>query len=328
MANLKTNYLGYELKSPVIVGSCGLNNSIENLKSIEKAGAGAVVLKSLFEEQIIEEKVKAATQGIYTSFHPEAMEYISQMSMNFGPEDYLKLIRKAKNELTIPVIASINCISKEYWIEFAKKIENAGADDIELNISHIVHDVETTANDITDNYLETFRAVKDNVSIPVSVKMGQNYTNVARMVKLIENYGAKGVVLFNRFYQVDIDIETLELVPGYIRSSRKDITEAVRWVSIISSKTDMDIAGSRGVKDGADAVKLILAGADAVQVVSTLYKNGIDYISKINQEIADWMDKKGFNTIEEFKGKLNQKNISDPKAWEREQYIKALVGVE
>ncbi len=328
MTSLKTTYLGFDLKSPLIVGSCSLSNSIENLRLIEKAGAGAVVLKSLFEEQIIEEKVRSATQGIYTSFHPEAMEYISQMSMNYGPEDYLKLIKNAKSELTIPVIASINCISKEYWIEFAKKIENAGADAIELNISHIVHNVETSANDITDDYLSTFRAVKENVSIPVSVKMGQNYTNIARMVKLIENYGAKGVVLFNRFYQVDIDIDKMELVPGYIRSSRKDITEAVRWVSIISSKTDVDIAGSRGVKDGRDAVKLILAGADAVQVVSSLYKNGIDYITAMNQEIAGWMESKGFESIDQFKGKLNQKNIADPKAWEREQYIKALVGVE
>jgi dihydroorotate dehydrogenase (fumarate) len=328
MTSLKTKYLGFDLKSPVIVGSCGLNNSIDNLKSMEEAGAGAIVLKSLFEEQIIEERVKSATQGIYTSFHPEAMEYIAQMSMNFGPEDYLRLIRNAKDALTIPVIASVNCISKEYWVEFAKKIEKAGADAIELNISHIVHDVNTSANDITDDYLATFRAVKESVSIPVAVKMGSNYTNIVRMVKLIQNYGAQGVVLFNRFYQVDIDINTLELVPGYIRSSRKDITEAIRWVSIVSSKTDIDIAGSRGVKDGEDVIKLLLAGADAVQVVSALYKNGIGYISNINSEIEKWMESKGFETIDQFKGKLSQKNMEDPKAWERQQYIKALVGVE
>ncbi len=328
MKNLKTKYLGFELESPLIVGSCGLCNTIENLKEMERSGAGAIVLKSLFEEQIIEERVKSATQGIYTSFHPEALEYISQMSMNFGPEYYIKLIKDAKNELKIPVIASVNCISKEYWIEFAKKIEKAGADAVELNISHIVHDVETSANDITDDYLSTFRAVKDNIKIPVAVKMGSNYTNIARMVKLIQNYGAKGVVLFNRFYQTDIDTDKLELVPGYIRSSRKDLTETIRWVSIVSSKTDIDIAAGRGVKDGIDAIKLILAGAEAVQVVSALYKNGIGYISKMNREIESWMEEKEFRSIEEFKGKLSQKNIENPQAWERQQYIKALVGIE
>jgi len=328
MTSLKTKYLGFDLKSPVIVGSCGLCSSLENLKAMEKAGAGAVVLKSLFEEQIIEERVRSATQGIYTSFHPEAIEYITQMSMNFGPEYYLELIRNAKSELSIPVIASVNCISKEYWVEFAKKIENAGADAIELNISNFVHNVETTANDITDDYLATFRSVKENISIPVAVKMGSNYTNIARMVKLIENYGAKGVVLFNRFYQVDIDIDKLEYVPGYIRSSRKDITETIRWVSIVSSKSSIDIIGSRGVKDGNDVIKLLLAGADAVQVVSALYKGGIDAVAEINKDIETWMESKGYQSIEQFQGLLSQKNIKDPQALERQQYIKALVGVE
>jgi len=328
MRNIKTNYLGLELTSPIVAGSCSITSSIDNLKKLEIAGAGAIVLKSLFEEQIIEERIKTATQGFYSSFHPESFEYITQMSMNFGPEYYLDLVKQAKQEISVPVIASINCISKEYWVEFAKKIEAAGADALELNISHVTHDIEKSADSVTDDYLATFKAVKENISIPVSVKMGPNFTNIARMVKLLENYGAAGAVLFNRFYQVDIDIDKLELIPGYVRSSRKDITETIRWISIISGKTKLSLAGSRGVSDGRDAVKMILAGADTVQVVSALYKNGIEYVAKMNLEIMDWMEKKNFNSINEFKGLLSQKNIADPESWERQQYIKALVGIE
>jgi len=328
MRDIRTNYLGLELSSPIVAGSCSITSSVENLKKLEVAGAGAVVLKSLFEEQIVEERIKSATQGIYSFFHPESMEYISQMSMNFGPEYYLDLIKEAKQEIKIPVIASINCISKEYWVEFAKKIESAGADAIELNISHVTHDIEKSADSVTDDYLSTFKAVKKEVKIPVSVKMGPNFTNIARMVKLLENYGAAGVVLFNRFYQVDIDIDKLELVPGYVRSSRKDITETIRWISIISGKTKLSLSGSKGVSDGRDVIKMILAGADTVQTVSALYQNGIDSIAKMNLEILDWMGKKNFKSLSEFKGLLSQKKIDNPDAWERQQYIKALVGIE
>lgn len=328
MSDIKTNYLGIEIDSPIIMGSCGLTNSIENLRKIEKAGAGAVVLKSLFEEQIIEELIRTATQGMYASFHSEALGYISQVSMNFGPDNYIKLIKDAKAELRIPVIASVNCISTEYWVEFAKKIESAGADAIEVNISHITHDMEKSDDRITEDYLRTFRAIKDAINIPISVKMGQNFTNISRMVKLLENYGAAGVVLFNRFYQVDIDIDKMELVPGYIRSSRKDITETIRWISLLSGKTKLTLGASRGVKTGSDVVKMLLAGADAVQVVSSIYKEGIEYIAKMNLEVMEWMEEKGFTSIKEFRGKLNHKNTDDPQAWERQQYIKAIVGVE
>lgn len=328
MTSLKTSYLGMELKSPIIAASCSLTNSLEGLIKIEKAGAGAVVLKSLFEEQIIEERIKTAATGFYSSFHTEAVEYIAQMSMNFGPEAYLKLIRDAKANLKIPVIASINCISKEYWIEFAKKIETAGADAIELNISHVTHDIEKSADLITEEFLATFKAVKEKVKIPVCVKMGQNFTNIARIVKLLENNGAAGVVLFNRFYQVDIDTDKLSFVPGYVRSSHKDLTETIRWIGLLSGKIKISIAGSRGVRDGNDAVKVILAGGDAVQVASTLYKNGVDHITKMNLEITSWMQAKGFESIPKFKGLLNQKNIENPESWERQQYIKAIVGVE
>ena len=328
MSNIKTSYLGIEINSPIIVGSCGLTNSIENLRKIEKAGAGAVVLKSLFEEQIIEERIRTAAQGMYASFHSEALGYISQMSMNFGPDNYIKLIKDAKAELKIPVIASVNCISTEYWVEFAKKIESAGADALEVNISHVTHDIEKTDDQITEDYLRTFKAIKAAINIPISIKMGQNFTNISRMVKLLENYGAAGVVLFNRFYQVDIDIDKMELVPGYMRSSRKDITETIRWISLLSGKTKLTLAASRGVKTGSDVVKMLLAGADAVQVVSSIYKEGTEYIAKMNIEIMEWMEEKGFASIKEFKGKLNHKNIDDPEAWERQQYIKAIVGVE
>lgn len=328
MTDLKTNYLGMELSSPIIAASCSLTNSLEGLIKIEKAGAGAVVLKSLFEEQIIEERIKTAATGFYSSFHTEAVEYIAQMSMNFGPEAYLKLIMDAKKSLKIPVIASINCISKEYWIEFAKKIETAGADAIELNISHVTHDIGKSADSITDEFIATFKAVKQTVKIPVCVKLGQNFTNVARMVKLLETNGAAGVVLFNRFYQVDIDTDKLLFVPGYVRSSHKDITETLRWIGIISGKTKISIAGSRGVRDGKDVVKILLSGGDAVQVASTLYKNGVDYIADMNREIATWMEGKGFDSISKFKGLMSHKNIENPEAWERQQYIKAIVGIE
>ena len=327
MSDISTTYMGLNLKSPLIAGSCGLTDNVDNLKRIEAAGAGAVVLKSLSEEEIIEEKIKTATSGFYSSFHTEAFEYISQMSMHFGPENYLKLIREAKSEISIPVIASVNCINNEYWVDFASKIEAAGADALELNISRVTVDPQESSENILQDYMEVVKAVKSAVKIPVAVKLGQNFTNISRFVKMIEFSKVQSIVLFNRFYQIDIDIDSETLTPGYSLSSPNDVTETLRWISLISGITKMTIAGSKGIHSTADVIKVLLAGASAAQVVSALYADGFDFIKRANEGLAEWMDKKNYNKISDFIGLLNQKNIPNPEFWEREQYIKARLNV-
>lgn len=328
MADLTTKYLGLTLNNPFIVSSSSLTNSVEKIQRCEAAGAGAVVLKSLFEEQIYEEKIRTAVDGLAASYHTEAAEYIHQMSMNFGPEDYLGLIRGAKKSVKIPVIASLNCIAHEWWKDYALRIQKAGADALELNISFLTHDPEDTSEEIEERVAKIVRTVTAELKIPVAVKIGPYFTNVARLAKKLQLKGASGMVLFNRFYQIDIDTDTMELRPGYLLTPHEDVTQALRWIALLSGRTKLSIAGSGGVYSGEDAVKYLLAGADAVQVCSVLYKNRVEYLKTMVAEMNVWMKKKGFASLDDFRGRLAQGKKSDPESWERQQYIKALVGLE
>ncbi len=320
--------MGLNLKNPVVVASSSLTNSLENVKKCEASGAGAVVLKSLFEEQIYAEKINIAEAGLSANYHSEAYEYIQQSSLNLAPESYLKLIADCKKEVKIPIIASLNCISDESWTEFAKRIEKAGADALELNISFITKDYYYTSEEIEQKYINIVRAVRKEIKIPIAVKIGPVFTSIARMARKFSDAGANAIVIFTRFYQIDIDTDKMEIESGYKLSSHSDTPLAIRWVSMLANRVDCDIAGSRGVLNGNDIVKHLLAGANAVQVCSALYMNKVEYLSLMIGDVEKWMKEKNFNSISEFRGLLSQKMSQNPEIYEREQYIKAVVGVE
>lgn len=319
MVSLQTNYLGLKLKNPVIVSSSGLTDSVEKIKKIEDYGAGAVVLKSLFEEQI---RFESGTM-IDSSYYPEAMDYISSYVKNNSITEYLKLIEGAKKTVNIPVIASINCVSASEWVSFARDIESSGADAIELNIFIVPTEPNKTSEKYESLYFEIIEKIKSKITIPVSIKIGSHFTNLINLVQNLYYRGTAGVVLFNRFFSPDIDIEKMKFTTSDVLSSPSDIRQSLRWVGIISGMTDkIDIAASTGIHDGKAALKHILAGAKAVQICSVLYKRGLPELHTIIHFIEDWMKKKNINSIEEIRGKMSYKNISDPSVYERAQFMK------
>lgn len=316
MSNLKTTYLGLKLKSPIIVGSSSLTSSIENIKQIEEKGAGAIVLKSIFEEQIKFEAGKLANG----SDSPEALDYVNYYVKNNTVQEYIELIKKAKEEVNIPVIASVNCVSSKEWIGFAKSIEEAGADAIEINVFVLPNDRNASSEYYENIYFELADKLKKTLSIPFAFKLGSHFSN---LVGFIQKLHVPGVVLFNRFYAPDIDIDNLKFKSSEVFSSPSDIRNTLRWVGIISSKIDdTDIAASTGVHDGKAVIKQLLAGANVVQVCSTLYKNGIDHLENITKELEEWMDKHAYNNIDEFRGKMSYSKIDDPLIYERSQFMK------
>lgn len=327
MADLSTNYMGLSLHNPLIVASCSLVNSLKGVQRCAHAGAGAIVLKSLFEEQM-----RAETEDMEQSFwlpgHPEAFEYVSKMSMSLGPREYLKLIKEAKEAVTIPIIASLNCISPKWWAGYAKQIEAAGADALELNISVMPSDPNRKSEEIEQIYFRILEEVKARVDIPIAVKIGSHFTSIARVAHELCQRGVSALVLFNRFYQLDIDVEKLELAPGYTLSSPQEMSLPLRWIALLAGRVDCDLAASTGVHDGAGVIKQLLAGATAAQICSTLYLNGTEQIGRILEEIEAWLQKHGFESIDQTRGILSQMKSDNAELYERLQYIKVLVGVE
>ncbi|MBN2273568.1 MAG: dihydroorotate dehydrogenase-like protein [Bacteroidales bacterium] len=319
MADLTTHYLGLKLRNPLIVSSSGLTSTVEKIKQLEELGAGAVVLKSLFEEQI---KAEAGLMLEPTPY-PEAQDYILQYTKSNSLEEYLQLIEKAKQSVRIPVIASINCISASEWTSFAEDIENAGADAIELNIYFLPTDKDSPSEKNEELYYNVITKVRKKTRIPVSVKIGMHFTNLVKTIHNLYVRGANGVVIFNRFYAPDIDIDKMKITAAEVFSSPSDIRNSLRWVGIISDQVEnIDIAASTGVHDGAGAIKQILAGAKAVQLCSVLYKKGVEKLAVIKNDIESWMGQHQFDSIEEFRGKLNYRNIPDPTVYERSQFMK------
>jgi len=328
MADLKTKYMGLELKNPVIVGSCNLSKSIDGIKRLEDAGAGGIVLKSLFEEQIQINNVEQYTQYISPSWHYEAFDYVSRMGMELGPDEYLNLIEKAKTSTEIPIIASLNCVTGGWWGDYARKIESAGADALEVNIAYLVIEPARKAEEVEREYYTTFEYVREAVKIPVAVKLGPFFTSFANLASGLVSRGADGLVLFNRFYQFDIDIDNLKPVAVAHLSNLDEISLPLRWIALLYGILDCDLAATTGVHDGLGVFKMILAGATVVQVVSALYKNGIDYISTIIKEFERLMDEKGYKSTEDMRGIVSRSESEKPELFERLQYIKALVGME
>ena len=308
MADLRTNYLGIELKNPIIVGSSGLSNSVEKVKAIEKAGAGAVVLKSLFEEQIKMSAHQTMMHSDADSYaYPEAQDYISNYTQENEVGNYLNLIKECKASVDIPVIASINCVSSSEWISFARKIQEAGADALELNIFILPSDPKFTAEQNEQNYLDIAMAIVKEVSIPVALKLSYYFSGLAKSMLKLSWTGIKGIVLFNRFFSPDIDINTFEVTATHIFSSPDELALPLRWIAMLSDRLHCDMAASTGVHDGEAMVKQLLAGAKAVQVASTVYKNGNGVIGEMTAFLEKWMDKHQFKTTSDFIGKMSFK---------------------
>jgi dihydroorotate dehydrogenase (fumarate) len=319
MIDLATTYAGLTLKSPLIVSSSGLTSSIERIKKMALAGAGAVVLKSLFEEQILHEVVAMSAGSDY----PEAGDYLKTYARDNSLESYLSLIRGAKKMVGIPVIASINCVKADEWIDFAKQIEQAGADALELNIYFLPINKHKDPRDYETAYLDLVSKVREKTSLPVMVKLGSGFSNITWMVQQLYQRGAAAVVLFNRFYTPDINTEDMSFGSSEVLSAPADLRNSLRWIGIVSSQVkEIDLAASTGVHSGMAAVKQILAGATAVQVCSVLYRNGIDYLRDMIQEMKKWMEKNKYDSPADFRGKMNYSHLKDPSVYERAQFIK------
>lgn len=318
MKTTEVNYAGLKLRSPIVISSSGLTDTAKKNESLEKAGAGAVVLKSLFEEQILLD-----SNAMDTSSSPLANDYIQNYLRSNQLSNYLNLIKESKETCEIPVIASINCYTTEGWIDFAHKIELAGADALELNIFPLNFSKKYNDEKFLNTYTDIIRKVTALVSIPVIVKIGQNYNNIIWFVEQLRLAGAKAVVLFNRFYQPDIDIDKMEISLTDAFSDPSELYNTLRWVGIVSGKVpEINIAASTGIHTPEAPIKALLAGATAAKVCSAVYKQGNEIITKMNEKLAHWMQQNGYATISEFRGKLNYANVSNPVEYERIQFMR------
>ena len=319
MIDLSTKFAGLSLKSPIVVSSSGLTSSVDRIVKMSASGAGAVVLKSLFEEQISHE-IGIMSSG---SDYPEAGDYIRTYARENSLEQYLELIRSAKKRVDIPIMASINCVSPSEWIDFAGRIEEAGADALELNIYFLPNNKERAPGEYEKGYLQLVSEVKKRISVPLIVKLGSGFTNITWMVNQVYMRGAAAAVLFNRFYAPDIDTDEMSFGSSEVLSTPAEIRNSLRWIGIVSSQVDrIDLAASTGIHSGMAVVKQILAGATAVQVCSVLYRNGLDYIKDMIQEMRKWMEKKNYKSPDEFRGIMNYSSLQDPTVYERAQFMK------
>ncbi len=319
--NLTTSYLGLKLKNPIVVGSSTFTGTVEGIVNCAKAGAGAVILKSLFEEQILSDiKKEEGYTDIYNS-NPDADLYMKTFLRGNEIAIYEKLIREAKKSVDIPIIASINCADKGEWMSFAKELQDAGADALELNIAVSPFDKDVASKNIEDEVVNIFNEVKKTVSIPVSVKLGNHFTNIGNLAFRLSMADAAGLVLFNRYYNPTIDIEHLKVVPGSALSVEEENSDTLRWISLLSAQgIPCDLSASTGVHTADDVVRQLLAGAKSVQVCSTLYRNGVEHIAKMVEGLEGWMQKHGFNSVDEFRGKCSAS--ADVKVFERLQYLR------
>ncbi len=317
--SIETQYLGLKLKSPVIVSSSGLTSTLAGIKKAEAAGAGAVVLKSIFEEQIQSEIAHIDSYSDY----PEAADYIRSYVSENNLSEYIAMIQQAKRECAIPVIASINCREAGQWVEFARVIETAGADAIELNIFLMPTDKELEAAAVEKRYLTIVEQVRDAVTIPLAVKLAPGFTNPLSVVRELYYRNTQGVVMFNRLYPFDIDIEQLAIGTSRIFSHRSELSNVLRWTGLVNGALPLiDVAVSTGVHTGEDVVKALLAGAAAVEVASVLYEKGVGEIAALNSFVQEWMARHEFASVADFRGKLNAKKLENPALYERTQFMR------
>ncbi|KAF0128285.1 MAG: dihydroorotate dehydrogenase (fumarate) [Bacteroidetes bacterium] len=328
MVNLSTSYMGLKLRNPIIIGSSGLTNSVENIKEAAANGAAAVVLKSLFEEQILHSASSTILQNEVTNLYPEAEDYIRNYTRSNDVDNYLKLIRDSKKAVDIPIIASINCVSSSEWIDFAKKIEEAGADALELNIFVLPSDPHKSGEQNEAVYFEILEKIIRTVKIPVSAKISYYFSGMAKMALKLSWTGISGLVLFNRFFSPDIDIDRFEVKATNVFSTPAELSTSLRWVAMLSTKVQCDIAASTGIHDGKAVIKQLLAGAKAVQIASVLYKKGFKEITIMLDEIQTWMVQHNFKSLDQFIGRMSVKEAENPAAYERVQFMKHFSGIE
>jgi len=326
MIDLTTNYLGLKLKHPVVPSASPLSDSLDKIKRLEDAGAAAVVMYSLFEEQIVGE---SHLLDHYLSYgaesFAEALDYFPEMdSYNVGPHAYLDLIRRAKESVQIPVIGSLNGVSTGGWVEYARMIEEAGADALELNIYYIPTDPALTGAEVEQMYLDVVHDVKANISIPLAVKVGPYFSSFANMAMRLAKAGADGLVIFNRFYQPDFDLERLEVVPNLTLSSAWELRTPIRWVSILYGRVPVDFAVTRGVHSYEDVLKGVMAGANVTMMASELLRNGVQRIGLVVQEVERWLEEHEYHSLAQARGSMSQQNVAEPAAFERANYMKVL----
>jgi dihydroorotate dehydrogenase (fumarate) len=324
MERLATTYLGMELKNPVIVGSSPLTSSLDKLKKCEDAGAGAVVVKSIFEEQIDHDaaKMMSETEGFVT--HTDGEDFLQEVSRNYYIDSYLTMVEKAVNALDIPVIASVNCRTRGSWLDYVDRFAEVGADALELNYYVLPSDFNRTAEEMEAHYFSIVQAARERVTLPLSVKMSSQFTALANIVKRFDSMGVEGLVLFNKFYQPDIDIEKVATKSSIVLSNPGDYALSLQWTALLSAYLNGDICASTGIHSGETLIKMLLSGAKAVQVCSAVMKSGHKVIGEMNKVLLEWMDRHGAETFVDFRGKLAHKRMEDPTQWERAQYMKSL----
>ena len=326
MLDLKTSYLGLELKNPLLASASPLSKKLDGIRAMEDAGLSGVVLYSLFEEQIIQDSLELdhfLMRGSYSS--PEAISYFPDLeNYNIGPEKYLELIQQAKKAVNIPIIASLNGVSAGGWVKYAQLMEAAGADALELNIYYLPTDKNLTATRIEDAYIELVKSVISQVKIPLAVKLSPSFTSLPSFIQKLAEAKVKGAVLFNRFYQPDLDIENLTVTPTLNLSTSADLLLPLRWIAILYGRVSIDFALTSGVHSGEDALKAMMAGARAAMLASELISRGIPRAKEILEEMQVWMEKHEYGSIHQLQGSLSQQKVEEPAAFERANYMKAL----
>jgi dihydroorotate dehydrogenase (fumarate) len=326
MIDLSTTYLRLSLKNPLIASASPLCENLDNIRRMEDAGISAVVLHSLFEEQIT---LQSMDLDHFLSFgtesFSEALSYFPDMSYyNLGPDGYLEHIRKTKDAVDIPIIASLNGYSTGGWIKYARLMEEAGADALELNIYYVATDPQTTSQDVEQMYVDLVENVSNGIKIPVSVKLSPYFSATANIAQKLTNAGARGLVLFNRFYQPDLDLETLEVVPNLVLSTSDELRLRLRWVAILHGQVDTDLAVTGGVHTAQDVIKCMMTGANAAMMTSALLLRGIGYASKVYMDMLNWMEENEYISVHQMQGSMSQKSVADPSAFERANYMKVL----
>ncbi|BAY23610.1 dihydroorotate dehydrogenase 2 [Calothrix sp. NIES-2100] len=324
--DITTSYLGMRLRSPLVPSASPLSEDIDNIQRMEDAGAAAVVMHSLFEEQLRLERYELhhhLTHG--TESFPEAITYFPEpINFRVGPETYLEHIHKAKQKVNIPIIASLNGSSVGGWTNYAQQLQQAGADALELNIYYVPTDMELTSQEIEQTYIDILLAVKAAVTIPVAVKLSPYFTNMANMAKRLDDAGANALVLFNRFYQPDINLNLLEVEPNVLLSTPQSMRLPLRWIAILYGRIHAELAANSGIHKGEDAIKMLMAGANITMFASVLLRHGINQIRVIEQELIHWMEKHEYESVTQMQGSMSQKHCPDPSAFERAQYMRSL----
>ena len=327
MANLTTTYMGLKLKNPIIAASSGLTNSLEDIKEFAENGAGAIVLKSIFEEEIRKELEKDMDlMNMETSLYPETLDYYDNYAEDDSLTNYLRLIRESKKAVDIPIIASINCMTAEKWPYYAETLQDAGADALELNVFVMPSDFDKSSEENEKVYFDIVDKVKKIVKIPVSLKISYYSSSLGTFIQKLSNSGIDGLVLFNRFYSPDIDINKLELLSTNVTSTPAELSIPLRWIGIMYNRVGCDLAASTGIHDGASVIKQVLAGAKAVEIASAFYKNGKGIIKNMLSELSIWMDENGYKSLDDFRGKMSQDKAQNPAAYERMQFMKYFSG--